>query len=55
MRFSFNETVELPFAYDSLYDYNGVCFVLSSTYTDEKGVHEQLIAGANMQLYNSKK
>ncbi|THD23175.1 Phosphatidylinositol 3-kinase [Fasciola hepatica] len=52
---AFNETVELPFAYNSLYDYNGVCFVLSSTYTDEKGVHEQLLAGANMPLYNSKK
>ncbi|CAL8095993.1 unnamed protein product [Calicophoron daubneyi] len=51
---TFNEAVELPLPYDSLYDYNGICFILSSTFTDTKGVHEQLIAGANMKLYNSK-
>ncbi|KAG5452089.1 Phosphatidylinositol 3-kinase catalytic subunit type 3 [Clonorchis sinensis] len=51
----FDEVIELPLPYNALYDYNGVCFVLSSTYTDEKGVHDQLLAGANMPLYNSKK
>ncbi|CAH8609292.1 unnamed protein product [Dicrocoelium dendriticum] len=53
--FSFNEIIELPLPYDSLYDYNGICFILTSTCTDEKGVHEQLLAGANMPLYNSRK
>lgn len=51
----FNEAFDLPLPYNALYDYNGICFVLSSTYTDKKGMHEQLIAGANMKLYNSKK
>nr|CAH8838556.1 unnamed protein product [Trichobilharzia regenti] len=51
----FNEAFELPLPYNALYDYNGICFVLSSTYTDKKGMHEQLVAGANMKLYNSKK
>ncbi|KAF5400580.1 Phosphatidylinositol 3-kinase catalytic subunit type [Paragonimus heterotremus] len=52
---TFNETVELSLPYNALYDYNGICFVLTSTFTDEKGAHEQLIAGANMRLFNSKK
>ncbi|CAH8494076.1 unnamed protein product [Heterobilharzia americana] len=39
----FNEAFELPLPYSALYDYNGIC------------MHEQLIAGANMKLYNSKK
>ncbi|KAA3681011.1 phosphatidylinositol 3-kinase [Paragonimus westermani] len=52
---TFNETAELSLPYNALYDYNGICFVLTSTFTDEKGAHEQLIAGANMRLFNSKK
>ncbi|VDN11019.1 unnamed protein product [Dibothriocephalus latus] len=52
---SFNESIELPLPYSSLYDYNGICLVLCSTFTDTSGVHDQYLAGGYLSLYNSKR
>ncbi|KAL7062070.1 hypothetical protein AAHC03_01522 [Spirometra sp. Aus1] len=52
---SFNESIELPLSYSSLYDYNGICLVLCSTFTDVNGVHDQYLAGGYLSLYNSKR
>ncbi|VEL22418.1 unnamed protein product [Protopolystoma xenopodis] len=51
---TFNETIDLPLPYKSLYNYNGVCFVLCSTCTHKDGVQEQLLAASNLKLYNTK-
>uniref|UniRef100_A0A5K3F661 Phosphatidylinositol 3-kinase catalytic subunit type 3 n=2 Tax=Mesocestoides corti TaxID=53468 RepID=A0A5K3F661_MESCO len=50
-----NECIELPLPYSSLYDYSGICFILCSTFTDDSGVHNQILAGCHLSLYNSKK
>ncbi|VDL88806.1 unnamed protein product [Schistocephalus solidus] len=52
---SFNESIELPLPYSSLYDYNGICLILCSTFTDASGVHDQYLAGGYLTLYNSKR
>ncbi len=52
---TFNEGIELPLPYSSLYDYSGVCFILCSTLSDTSGLHNQYLAGCHLSLFNSKK
>ncbi|KAM7540029.1 hypothetical protein Aperf_G00000024770 [Anoplocephala perfoliata] len=51
----FDDGIDIPFAYSSLYHYSGICIVLLSSYTDSNGVHDQCLAGCHIFLYNSKR